>query len=166
MDIHGAVRKLVLAILLALLAWIIFQISPKVTWKPDEATATTTSQSQIIVADFNSCVNAGYPIMESYPRQCRAGEFTFVEDIGGPEPFGSACAVAGCSGQLCVSAEEAADVVTTCEYREAYSCYRSARCELQANGACGWTGTPELNACLRGTGGIDAAQSNEAEEVF
>jgi hypothetical protein len=32
--------------------------------------------------DFDSCLSAGYPIMESYPRQCRAGDQTFVEDIG------------------------------------------------------------------------------------
>jgi hypothetical protein len=34
------------------------------------------------ISDFNSCLSAGYPIMESYPRQCRVGDQTFVEDIG------------------------------------------------------------------------------------
>ena len=33
------------------------------------------------VENFEECAAAGYPIMESYPRQCRAGEETFVEDI-------------------------------------------------------------------------------------
>lgn len=35
------------------------------------------------VADFNECAVAGYPVAESYPRQCRTpdGE-TFREDIG------------------------------------------------------------------------------------
>ena len=38
---------------------------------------------QIEVQSFDECVKAGYPVMESYPRQCKApnGQ-TFVEDIG------------------------------------------------------------------------------------
>ncbi|MFA6526537.1 MAG: Gmad2 immunoglobulin-like domain-containing protein [Candidatus Buchananbacteria bacterium] len=32
--------------------------------------------------DFNDCVAQGNPIMESYPRRCRAGNMTFTEDIG------------------------------------------------------------------------------------
>jgi hypothetical protein len=35
------------------------------------------------IANFNDCAKAGYAVMESYPRQCRAPEGeTFVEDIG------------------------------------------------------------------------------------
>ncbi len=34
------------------------------------------------VEDFNDCVSTGNPVMESYPRQCRYGDQTFVEDIG------------------------------------------------------------------------------------
>lgn len=33
------------------------------------------------ITDFESCVAAGNPVMESYPRQCRANGETFVEDI-------------------------------------------------------------------------------------
>jgi len=35
----------------------------------------------LVVNDFESCVKAGNPIMESYPRQCRHEEKTYVEDI-------------------------------------------------------------------------------------
>lgn len=37
----------------------------------------------IVVNNFDECVSAGYPVMESYPRQCRTkdGE-SFVENIG------------------------------------------------------------------------------------
>lgn len=31
---------------------------------------------------FSECVSMGYPVMESYPRQCVVGEDRFVEDIG------------------------------------------------------------------------------------
>lgn len=67
--------------------------------------------------------------------------------IKNPKPNGGGaagdCTVTGCSGQVC--AEE--DVMTTCEYREEYACYRSARCERQKNGECGWTETVGLRAC-------------------
>lgn len=35
------------------------------------------------VIDFQSCVAAGNPVMESYPRQCRVGGVTYVEKISG-----------------------------------------------------------------------------------
>ncbi|HZJ42021.1 MAG TPA: Gmad2 immunoglobulin-like domain-containing protein [Patescibacteria group bacterium] len=35
-----------------------------------------------IVNNFEECVGAGNPVMESYPRQCRSGDKTFVEEIG------------------------------------------------------------------------------------
>lgn len=56
-----------------------------------------------------------------------------------------ACFVGGCSGQICSDRE---GVISTCEWREEYACYAQASCERQADGACGWTPTAELNACL------------------
>jgi hypothetical protein len=39
------------------------------------------------ITSFAECAAAGYPIMESYPRQCRAGGQTFVEVVAvPPEP--------------------------------------------------------------------------------
>ncbi|HNV12696.1 MAG TPA: hypothetical protein PK686_01665 [bacterium] len=38
--------------------------------------------NQINVSNFEECVAAGNPVMESYPRQCRHGEESFIEDIG------------------------------------------------------------------------------------
>jgi eight-cysteine-cluster-containing protein len=55
------------------------------------------------------------------------------------------CYVGGCAGQIC-SAEK--DVVSTCEYREVYACYKTAKCERQASGQCGWTETAALKACI------------------
>ena len=37
------------------------------------------------VTSFEECAAAGNPVMESYPRQCRAGDATFVEEIPEPE---------------------------------------------------------------------------------
>src|SRR3989344_5136723 len=55
------------------------------------------------------------------------------------------CYVGGCSSQIC---SENRDVVSTCEWRESYACYREATCERQQSGECGWTEAPTLQACL------------------
>jgi hypothetical protein len=36
----------------------------------------------IEINSFVDCVNAGFPVMESYPRQCSTGKATFTEDTG------------------------------------------------------------------------------------
>jgi len=86
-------------------------------------------------------------------RACRRGMRATCRKAGvcgatGTQP-GSDCIVAGCSGQVCADVP----VPTTCEMRAWYPCFRTARCERQASGACGWTPTPELEACLRDSGG-------------
>lgn len=57
------------------------------------------------------------------------------------------CKPTGCSGQLCVDEAEG-QVVTTCEYKAEYSCYKTAKCERQEDGKCGWTPSEELVTCL------------------
>jgi hypothetical protein len=39
---------------------------------------------EIVVTNFEECLAAGNPAMESYPRQCRHGDQTFVEEIDEP----------------------------------------------------------------------------------
>ena len=56
------------------------------------------------------------------------------------------CNITGCSREIC--AEE--EVMSTCQMRSEYVCYKSARCERQSSGQCGWTLTPKLNTCLEG----------------
>ncbi|NBO37964.1 hypothetical protein EBU99_05210 [bacterium] len=60
---------------------------------------------------------------------------------------GEGCARTGCSGQICGKAGES--VMSTCVWREEYACYRTARCEMQSNGSCGWTPNESLNSCLK-----------------
>jgi len=54
------------------------------------------------------------------------------------------CEKTGCSGQICADQ----DRFSTCEFRPEYACYRTAACERQADGACGFTSTPALTSCL------------------
>ena len=72
------------------------------------------------------------------------GKSTPPADPSKKPPSGSACIKTGCSGTVC--AEQ--DVITTCEYKPEYACYKTATCERQADGKCGWTQTAELTACL------------------
>lgn len=63
-----------------------------------------------------------------------------------PLPVASECYPTGCNGQICADTE----VITTCEFRAEYACYKAGRCERQTTGKCGWTETPELKRCFAG----------------
>ena len=117
------------------------------------ALSNIAKQQRILnVSSYAECVNAGYPVRESYPTQCATPDGrTFVnpdQSAGAtPSPVSAnGFVVGGCSGQLC--GEAGSELVSDCMYRSEYSCYKTASCERQANGACGWTPTAELQACL------------------
>ncbi len=55
------------------------------------------------------------------------------------------CYVGGCSSELCT---DDPDAVSTCIYKPENECFRNATCERQPDLRCGWTPTPELQACL------------------
>ncbi len=109
------------------------------------------TESPSAIAGFEECMAAGYDVLASNPRRCTTPSgvmfFERVAATPGPTPGGGDCIVTGCSAQLC--AEES--LVTTCEYREEYACYKTARCERQPAGGCGWTPTEELLSCLKET---------------
>ncbi len=85
---------------------------------------------------------------------CKNGEFSHWK-CPDSAPF-AACRAGGCSNQLCGDASKE-PLVSTCEWRDEYACYRSAKCERQATtGQCGWTPSPELQACLADPLSMDA----------
>ncbi|MFM7204669.1 MAG: hypothetical protein ACKO6N_28180 [Myxococcota bacterium] len=59
-------------------------------------------------------------------------------------PPGGTCGATGCSGQICAWEP----VASTCEYTCEYGCYQYATCEAQSTNICGWTSSPEFEACL------------------
>jgi len=65
-------------------------------------------------------------------------------NAGSPIASGG-CYVGGCSSQIC---SEDPGVLSNCEFKEEYACYKTAKCERQTNGQCGWTETAELKMCL------------------
>ena len=75
-------------------------------------------------------------------QMLKASQFYLRENPGSAT---KPCMRTGCSSQVCADKE----VITTCEYRTEYDCYKKAACERQKNGECGFTMTPELAACLK-----------------
>ncbi len=57
------------------------------------------------------------------------------------------CGIGGCSGQVCTTKEEAPNIITTCEYREEYSCYKLTSCGC-VNNKCQWIENKEFNECF------------------
>lgn len=146
MQVLKITGLLLVASVLAAVALLVFWSAPRMG----------ASIPQPIITNFDECAAAGNPVMESFPEQCRTADGRlFVNDVPdqtfpaeGEGIVFNGCAVAGCSQQLCVSADQAATIVTTCEFRSEYVCYREASCEPQADGKCGWTQTPALTQCL------------------
>lgn len=107
-----------------------------------EATQAMTSRDGILIGGNHTPVTgpAGRSVMlKAMQFYLRAGKTANAGASLKP------CKKTGCSGQVCSDEE----VITTCEFKKEYECYRKAACERQANGDCGFTQTPELTACLR-----------------
>ena len=74
---------------------------------------------------------------------------------------GKSCVRAGCSGELCVEATAANDLMTTCEFKPEYACYQEATCTFLEDGSCGFLQTPQLLECLE-----NASQEVFSEELY
>jgi len=106
-----------------------------------EATAAMTTTEGILISGDHSPVSG--PAGRS--QMLKASQFYVRVGKGSEGVSQKPCRKTGCSGQVCSDQE----VVTTCEYRTEYECYKRAACERQRNGECGFTQTPELVACLK-----------------
>jgi hypothetical protein len=106
-----------------------------------DASQAMTSRDGILVSGTHSVVTGPAGRMQSL----KATQFFLRAGIGGGGVSQKPCMKTGCSGQVCSDEE----VITTCEFRPEYECYKKAACERQKNGQCGFTQTPELLACLK-----------------
>jgi eight-cysteine-cluster-containing protein len=106
----------------------------------------------ILVVAAGVIVLAGGWFNRQFKENVRGPQITPTEAaVATPIPTGDnrekeGCVVSGCSGQICVEAGK--EVATTCEYRNAYACYKQGICERQPNGKCGWTMTKTLKDCI------------------
>lgn len=100
------------------------------------------------------------PSLVAIPLVCTNGRWQRPPS-GAHEPAAGVCRPTGCSREVCSddagvrssTAEEGAratdeDIISACEFKPEYACYRKARCERQASGECGWTITQEARACI------------------
>ena len=111
-----------------------------------EATAAMTSPDGILASGTHSLVTGPAGRMQ----MLKASQFYLRAGGGGGSGSGGGggqkpCMKTGCSGQVCSDQE----VITTCEFRTEYECYKRAACERQRNGECGFTMTRELSQCLQ-----------------
>ncbi|HRH93893.1 MAG TPA: S-layer homology domain-containing protein [Candidatus Peribacteria bacterium] len=140
---------------------------PDGTFKPDQP-INTAEAAKIVVKTFGFTVATQDPVWyrpymqvlknkdalpaaaSSPTHQITRGEMAEIiyriKNPGITDGTQPKCVVSGCSGQLCV--EEGADPMTTCEYRDEYACYKTAKCGRQQDGQCGWTQDAVLSACL------------------
>jgi hypothetical protein len=86
----------------------------------------------------------GAPVASTY-------RFTLLVEphapVATPGPVSTApCYIGGCSAELC---SDTPGGVSSCIYRSEYACYKTATCERQSSGKCGWTQSKELLACLQ-----------------
>ena len=57
------------------------------------------------------------------------------------------CDSGGCSGQICGQKSKVNGLVTTCEWREVYGCYKLTSCSC-VDGKCQWKVNKEYQDCL------------------
>lgn len=84
MNTKPTIKNFIIIILPGILTVFIifFLIMPKVRENRIINNPATTTINQVTkVTNFEECIAAGNPAMESYPRQCRHQDQTFVEDI-------------------------------------------------------------------------------------
>lgn len=78
-HIFSFVTVLLLSTCALLLVWV---FGRDMTTPSDVVSVPTTTPS-VVVSNFEECARVVGVVMESYPRQCRYREQTFVEEVGG-----------------------------------------------------------------------------------
>jgi hypothetical protein len=87
---------------------------------------------------------------QTTPLANKLPEMIFPSAVLNNLQFHGKCVVGGCNMEFCVDQKEITQLVSTCEYRPAYSCYRNAICERDSrSGKCGWRVDNQLASCLQ-----------------
>ncbi len=117
-----------------------------------------TREAPLSVTNFEECEAAGNPIMESYPRQCRHGDRTFVEDILPP--------VQACTqeAKLCPDGSAVGRVGPNCEFAQCPATSPSPvgrQCTGPSDVSC-----PTDFQCIQGCGPPVASQDDPPTPYF
>lgn len=110
---------------------------------PEFLRIETQRKIALIFLDLKPSVCGRSPSLIAIPLVCKNGRWqrSLPES---PQPLKGECRPTGCSGQICADQ----DIVSACEFKPEYACYKTAHCERQPSGECGWTMTQETRACL------------------
>jgi hypothetical protein len=109
-----------------------------------------------IVALVSMAAAADLELERSGVRQ--ADSVVIAQAEGAVRPTGR-CKLSGCAHEVC--ADE--NVITPCIWRPQFECYKTALCEVQSDGKCGWTTTRELETCLKNSRGPLSGNGNRGD---
>lgn len=127
--------------------------------EPDDISAQLMANDRQCIWQCGSCQvlpDDGVPMSRRCPDVIQpTGEFCRYDavqntcalkkfDLSRPKPT---CLIGGCNNEVCFDSTSP-EPATTCVDDPLYACYDTARCEVQSDGQCGWTQTPELVQCL------------------
>lgn len=97
-------------------------------------------------AGFERAQNIPSFVQSVYPQEPNPA----VRNVTSTNPeahTGAGCLISGCGDELC-GEQSAGPQASICMVKPQDTCYATARCERQSNGACGWTETAALLTCL------------------
>ncbi len=118
------------------------RISLKTTYAGNSSTHTLALGEHVTVGGVTVTFDSAAP-QKKANTPINSYSLTFTV-IPGTSASGQ-CYVGGCSQEIC---SDVKGQVSSCIYSPVYACYKTAKCERQKSGQCGWTKTPELTSCL------------------
>lgn len=132
-------------------------------------------QTQQITNDtinsFEECVEAGFPIMESYPAQCSTGDKTFTQEVNSsdemfcPTIYEPVCGVDGMTyGNSCEASVENVSIAYEGECGRENAFNKDIICTREYMPVCGADGVTYSNECLAGNMTIVHEGECELEE--
>lgn len=142
-------RIITILVIIAIIAGFIYAANsgPKSDDATDEQLSTSTDDALVQPADnTNDDSTTGQPGVKTDDKSGRPT--TTVDNKPQPvtPPVKVDCVVMGCNNEVCTTPDD--PVFTACVVQPQFVCYKTAKCEKQTTGRCGWTQTPELTACL------------------
>lgn len=140
-------KKANLILIVGLISLIIILASCETPKRPEPPSLPIDNgiASQQSCKTDNDCPQPECPGVKS---TCHDGSCLFPKCLDLPAPEcakDSDCEVGGCSGQVC--AKGGKRIITTCEYRPEYACYKFTDCACVDN-KCKWVEKQEFVRCL------------------
>ena len=102
--------------IIVLILLLVVIIATLIFWLPQDKSTNTIIQTPKDVASFSDCEKAGYPVMESYPRQCRTPDGRTYAEEATAEELQARITYTNASADLVVLTNPTPDSVTGKEF--------------------------------------------------